>query len=224
MNFDIMSKDGQVQDNPDMQLPNNVDYWVDLLVSTAKLRANSSRTGQLLFTAGSDFEYTDAISWYRNLDRVIHYVNQRTAETGVRAQYNTLRGYTQASNAAAIQRGVKFTVDTYDLMNYRDDPHAVWAGYFVSRPALKGYIREGGRYLRAASTINAAASNGAGASDFQFAREAQGVVQHHDSITGTAQQHVTFDYNKRISRGMAQTSQIINAGMASTLGDASLAS
>ena len=52
LNFDIQSHDGQIQDSddPTMQLPNNVDYYVDLLVSQAQLRANSSRTGQLLFT------------------------------------------------------------------------------------------------------------------------------------------------------------------------------
>ena len=28
-----------------------------------------------------------------------------------------------------------------------------------------------------------------------------GVAQHHDAVSGTAKQHVTFDYAKRLSRG-----------------------
>jgi len=136
----------------------------------------------------------------------------------VRAQYNTLKGYTKASHAAAVARGAKFTVDEYDLMNYRDGPNAVWSGYFVSRPSHKGYIRDGQRLLRAASILNAAAQGGKGAADFEFARRAQGVVQHHDSVTGTAKQHVTFDYFERISRGMAQTSGAVHAGLAAALG------
>ena len=29
-----------------------------------------------MFTMGSDFQYEDAIEWYKNLDKLIHYVNK----------------------------------------------------------------------------------------------------------------------------------------------------
>lgn len=32
-------------------------------------------------------------------------------------------------------------------------------------------------------------------------RQAMGVAQHHDAVSGTAKQHVTFDYAKRLSHG-----------------------
>ena len=31
--------------------------------------------------------------------------------------------------------------------------------------------------------------------------QAMGVAQHHDAVSGTAKQHVTFDYAKRLSHG-----------------------
>lgn len=35
-------------------------------------------------------------------------------------------------------------------------------------------------------------------------RESIGVAQHHDSITGTAKQHVSKDYTKLLARGVSQ--------------------
>jgi len=32
-----------------------------------------------------------------------------------------------------------------------------------------------------------------------------GVAQHHDAVSGTAKQHVTFDYAKRLSHGRPPT-------------------
>ena len=35
----------------------------------------------------------------------------------------------------------------------------------------------------------------------QTLREAMGVAQHHDAVSGTSKQHVANDYAKRISKG-----------------------
>ena len=33
-------------------------------------------------------------------------------------------------------------------------------------------------------------------------KEVMGVLQHHDAVSGTAKQHVTFDYAQRLSEGI----------------------
>ena len=40
-------------------------------------------------------------------------------------------------------------------------------------------------------------------------REVMGVLQHHDAVSGTAKQHVTFDYAQRLSEGIAECSRVI---------------
>jgi hypothetical protein len=47
-----------------------------------------------------------------------------------------------------------------DFFPYKWDPHQYWTGYYTSRPTLKGFIRRGGEYLRAARTLAAALSFG----------------------------------------------------------------
>lgn len=39
--------------------------------------------------------------------------------------------------------------------------------------------------------------------------DALGIVQHHDAITGTAKQHATDDYNKRLAKGASEVRQLI---------------
>lgn len=47
--------------------------------------------------------------------------------------------------------------------------------------------------------------------------EAVAVTQHHDSITGTAKQHVANDYAKRIYAGLSQASTLVGSSLATLL-------
>ena len=50
-----------------------------------------------------------------------------------------------------------------DFFPYKWDEHQYWTGYYTSRPTLKGFIRRGGEYLRAARSLAASLSFGAAA-------------------------------------------------------------
>lgn len=89
------------------------------------------------------------------------------------------------------------------------------AGYFTSRPASKGWIREASAYLQAArqlevftktlakapSKANDSSSNSHHGPRTDSLEEAVALLQHHDAITGTEKQHVTDDYHIRLAQG-----------------------
>lgn len=196
--FDIYCRDGQIQD--DLRMTDyNVDYYVDLAVNRSLEQANNTApTGHIMWKMGSDFQYRNAREWFKNLDKLMHYVNEKSDETGIHMFYSSPTAYTEAVNAA----GLTWTVKTDDFFPYRDNPHAAWTGYFTSRPALKGYVRYAGNVMRAAGLADAL--NGGDSSSIELLWEAVGVTEHHDAVSGTSKQHVAYDYAKRISIGVEQ--------------------
>lgn len=53
----------------------------------------------------------------------------------------------------------------------------------------------------------------------QLLEEALGVAQHHDAVSGTAKQHVAFDYAKRLAVGAAQASRVLSDAVSLLRGD-----
>ncbi|XP_042338783.1 lysosomal alpha-mannosidase-like [Plectropomus leopardus] len=89
-------------------------------------------------TMGSDFQYENANMWYKNLDKLIHYVNAQQANgVKVNVLYSTPSCYLQELHRANFTWALK----TDDFFPYADDAHDFWTGYFTSRPALKRYER-----------------------------------------------------------------------------------
>jgi alpha-mannosidase len=201
--FDMFCSDGQVQDDPRLT-DYNVDYFVNLFVNAARSMYNTSaQTGHIMFKMGSDFQYRSAREWFKNLDKLVHYVNLQSGSTGIHVLYSNPAAYTAAVNAANLS----WTVKTDDFFPYRDFPHAAWTGYFTSRPALKGYVRVGGNFLRAVSLADAV--SGGDGSKLESLWEAVGVTEHHDAVSGTSKQHVAYDYAWRIARGVTDSEPVL---------------
>ena len=82
-------------------------------------------------TMGSDFQYTNAKVWYKNLDILIKYVNGLQSSNGSRinAFYSTPTCYLKSLNDA----GITWPSKNDDFFPYASDPHAFWTGYFTSR-------------------------------------------------------------------------------------------
>ena len=88
-------------------------------------QATKFATNHIINTMGSDFQYFDARIWYKNLDKLIHYVNARQA-TGskVNAFYSTPSCYLYALNNANLT----WTTKDDDFFPYGSGPHTYWTG------------------------------------------------------------------------------------------------
>jgi Glycosyl hydrolases family 38 N-terminal domain len=107
--------------------PESFDYNVPDVVA----RFESLIDSQTQFTAGTDtmimmatdFSGENAETWYRNVDKLIKYVNAH-------GKYNVLYSI-PAYYTASKTANVRFPLRTEDVMPYADDGHAFWSGYFT---------------------------------------------------------------------------------------------
>jgi lysosomal alpha-mannosidase len=114
---------------------------------------------------------------------------------------------------------MNLTTKTDDFFPYSSDPHAYWTGYFTSRPALKGMVREGNNFLQVCKQQAALTKHQRPSGDeateekVTTMREVMGVLQHHDAVSGTAKQAVTFDYAQRLAKGFKACQDVVDKTM-----------
>ncbi|XP_038973744.1 alpha-mannosidase-like isoform X5 [Phoenix dactylifera] len=184
----------------------NVEQRVNDFIDAAITQANVTRTNHMMWTMGDDFKYQYAESWFREMDKLIHYVNK---DGRVHALYSSPSIYTDAKNAANESWPPKFD----DYFPYADAANAYWTGYFTSRPTFKRYVRMlSGYYLAARQIEFLAGMTSSGPSTWSLG-DALGIAQHHDAITGTAKQHTTDDYAKRLAYGASEAEKVVNLAL-----------
>ncbi|XP_054794289.1 alpha-mannosidase At3g26720-like, partial [Prosopis cineraria] len=184
----------------------NVQERVNDFVSAALAQANVTRTNHIMWTMGTDFRYQYANSWFRQMDKFIHYVN---LDGRVNALYSTPSIYTDAKYAANEEWPLKLD----DFFPYADHPNAYWTGYFTSRPALKGYVRVMSGYYQAARQLEFLKGRSKSGPNTDALADALAIAQHHDAVSGTERQHVASDYAKRISMGYAETEKLVASAL-----------
>ncbi|KAJ6378447.1 hypothetical protein OIU78_028649 [Salix suchowensis] len=140
--FEVFDNFVPVQDNPLLD-DYNVEQRVNDFINAAMTQANVTRTNHIMWTMGDDFQYQYAESWFKQMDKFIHYVNE---DGRVNALYSTPSIYTDVKNAA----NESWPLKTDDYFPYADGDNSYWTGFFTSRPALKRYVRQlSGYYLAA---------------------------------------------------------------------------
>ncbi|XP_069803883.1 lysosomal alpha-mannosidase [Dendropsophus ebraccatus] len=217
--WDQLCADPPIMDNPQME-DNNVDTVLQLFMKAVNTQADKYRSQHLVMTMGSDFQYENAIPWYKNMDKLIDLVNaQQKNGSKVNVIYSTPSCYLTALNRANLSWPVKMD----DFFPYADGPHMFWTGYFTSRAGFKRYERLSNNFLQVCNQLEAltgvAATHGPyGTSSSLRLRRAMGVAQHHDAVTGTAKQHVNDDYTLRLYRGWESCQVVISNALASLTG------
>ncbi|XP_022651208.1 lysosomal alpha-mannosidase-like isoform X2 [Varroa jacobsoni] len=187
--FDMYCNDEEVTNN-------NGRRRAQELLAIARNQARNYQTNNTVFTMGLDFHYQDANKWFRNLDKLIYYINQ---EPGVNAFYSTPSCYTKA----LYDSKKVWSVHKDDFFPYADGPHAYWTGYFTSRPNFKFFSREQNGFLQACRQLEVFGRTRSNQKHMDLAR-ALGVIQHHDGISGTEKQHVVEDYVRMTLVGTKQ--------------------
>eukprot|EP01127_Copromyxa_protea_P013827 TRINITY_DN3754_c0_g1_i1.p1 TRINITY_DN3754_c0_g1~~TRINITY_DN3754_c0_g1_i1.p1 ORF type:complete len:973 (-),score=199.97 TRINITY_DN3754_c0_g1_i1:23-2626(-) len=207
-NWDSKSDDAPIQDDPDLT-DYNVDSRVEDFVQASLDQFSANRGNDIMFTLGSDFQYSNAYTWYKNLDKLIDYVNK---DGRINIFYSTPSEYVAAKQASNIS----WTVKTDDFFPYADCPNCYWTGYFTSRPALKRNVRVQSGYLNAARQMESlTGGDGTGTAKLQ---EAVALAQHHDAVSGTSKQHVAYDYAQRMGAGRASAENTVNQAFSTFVG------
>ncbi|TYH80525.1 hypothetical protein ES332_D03G138400v1 [Gossypium tomentosum] len=186
----------------------NVPQRVNEFVAAAFSQANITRTNHVMWTMGTDFKYQYAHTWFRQMDKFIHYVNQ---DGRVNALYSTPSIYTDAKYAT----NEAWPLKTDDYFPYADRINAYWTGYFTSRPALKGYVRTMSGYYLAARQLEFLKGRSKAGPNTDYLADALALAQHHDAVSGTSKQHVANDYAKRLSIGYEEAAKVVETSLAS---------
>ncbi|KAF8754033.1 hypothetical protein HU200_011530 [Digitaria exilis] len=184
----------------------NVEERVNDFVAAAIAQANVTRTNHIMWTMGDDFNYQYAESWFRNMDKLIQHVNK---DGRVHALYSTPSIYTDAKHASNESWPVKYD----DHFPYADSTNAYWTGYFTSRPTFKRYVRAYSGYYLAARQIEFLVGKSSSGLFTSSLEDAMGIAQHHDAVSGTAKQHTTDDYSKRIALGASKVEKGVNTAL-----------
>ncbi|CAF4345853.1 unnamed protein product [Adineta steineri] len=149
-------------------------------------------------TFGGDFQYQNALANYKNLDKLIKYVNdQQINGSNVNVFYSTPSCYLYALNK--VNRS--WITKTDDFFPHAHHPHGFWTGYFTSRPALKRFERYSNNILQVIRQLNTFSNSQLRNQIFSLS-EAMAIAQHHDAVSGTEKQHVANDYAQRLSTGI----------------------
>ncbi|XP_066256477.1 lysosomal alpha-mannosidase-like [Euwallacea similis] len=213
--FDLLCTDEPFIDDK-KSFEYNVDRKVDDFIKYLDNATQVYVTDNILITMGEDFHYQDAEVWFKNLDKLIYYVNQRQ-ENGSKYNlvYSTPSCYVKAvHDEAEAKNKNEWPLKQDDFFPYASDPHAFWTGYFTSRPTVKRYERVGNNFLQVCKQLYALADLGPeDRADLNVLREAMGVMQHHDAITGTEKQHVADDYEKHLELGFQECELVTTAAI-----------
>ena len=208
----------------------NVPQYINVTLALARAQAaytlpDADGTVHIKWEFGTDFKYQAAEHWFTQLDGLIHFVNAN--QSAVNLLYSTPRDYADAKMAQDTAWPLKAATTpdglSTDQFPYVNEPHWQWSGYYSSRPGLKGYVRTCSALFAAARQMQAwtggAPADSLGPSNPLFALErALATAQHHDAVTGTARQHVTYDYAAALSRGVADAELLLAAALSALSG------
>lgn len=170
---------------------------------------------------GHDFMFTNAHTMFDKMDRVITYINNNPSKYNVNVRYGTPAEYFDIIH----EKQIAFPVLQQDFLPYGPTVINWWNGYYTSRPLLKARCRQLDSIQRTAEIIYTTGRSSS--QSFQLApqewqelftelenvRKVQGIMQHHDAITGTMREHVLLDYYNMIIDASSSCGKIIEKVM-----------
>jgi lysosomal alpha-mannosidase len=183
--------DPPIQDDPLLEDFNLVGR-AQALMQWSNKQASLMRHNDIMLSWGCDFMYQNAHLMYKNIEKLMTYINNNQATYNARMFYSTPSIYAEAIKTANPTLPTK----SDDFMPYADGAHSYWSGYFVSRSTLKGFVRYSSHILHAITSLFSTSqiSSASLLTELFTVQQPNGVTTHHDAVSGTEKQHVADDY------------------------------
>ena len=141
--WDILCQDDPINDDPRLE-EYNLDYTLNSFERYVRDHVkNYQDQGHIMFTMGDDFQYQNARMNFKNMDKLIKHMNEKSDETGIHLLYSTPDCYLRAITSG----DQTYPRKEDDFFPYASGPYSYWTGYFTSRPSTKLQEREGARDL-----------------------------------------------------------------------------
>ncbi len=86
--FDVRCTDEAIKDDVTLE-DYNLDSKSGKLVDYFKSMAVHYRSSNLMHTIGEDFHFINGNMWFKNFDKLLKYINDRSAQYGVVIRYST---------------------------------------------------------------------------------------------------------------------------------------
>ncbi|KAH8287906.1 hypothetical protein KR018_006961, partial [Drosophila ironensis] len=191
--FDINCNDDPIIDGDSYD--NNVNKRVSDFIEYVQTMSKSFRANHVMVPMGDDFQYEDAEVNFKNMDKLIEYVNGRQSDgSRINIFYSTPSCYLHELHRLEQTWPNK----TQDFFPYSSDPHSYWTGYFTSRPTQKRFERDGNHFLQVVKQLGVLANltSDQQTEDLETLSQTMGIMQHHDAVTGTEKQAVARDYDR----------------------------
>lgn len=197
--------------------PEEVERLAHELVNSFKVRAQAYSSKLLMWPWGHDFQFVDAHRMFDEMDKLLNYINSHS-EFNVHVKYATPSEYFDALH----KEERSYSLVQKDFLPYGPSAMNWWTGFYTSRPALKGHCREMDQMQRTAEIVYAWAyinhRHGLSAERWshlfkklEAVRRVQGIMQHHDAITGTMKEAVLHDYRMMLATAAGDTMEVLDA-------------
>ncbi|XP_046352369.2 lysosomal alpha-mannosidase-like isoform X2 [Haliotis rufescens] len=188
---------------------------MERFIAMATERAKGFKTNHVLIPFGGDFDFSSASVHYDVIDNLIKHINAQQNNGGkVNVLYSTPTCYINSVNREAAT----FETISTDFFPYGIIPNTYWTGFFTSRPGLKRHVKTASSLLQTCKMLAVFAELKDSERGVDDLKEAVAILQHHDAITGTEQQHVTNDYNLILSAGEQSCQSVVSRAYQSLLG------
>ncbi|XP_033119415.1 epididymis-specific alpha-mannosidase-like isoform X2 [Anneissia japonica] len=194
---------------PNMSLPvteDNLKQYADVMVGNIKQRAAWFKTNNVLWPWGCDKQFFNATIQFKNMDKLLAYIQEASTDYGVSVKYATLGEYFEALHATNVSWDVK---SDGDFVPYSSGPHEAWTGFYTSRNFLKGLARHSQSLLHAGEclfsmythlpNVTTTINETVALKKLKALRWASAEVQHHDGVTGTESPVVRDMYVSHLS-------------------------
>ena len=167
-----------------------------------------------MMAMGGDFTYQNAYGNFENLRKTTESCNKMGKSLNITCSISTPKTYVESLK----KENPRFPIKYDDFMNYHEEDqhfkgnrtlYNFWSGFYTSRPGIKAHVKTASAQYLAQSKIVARKMLDSEAKDEDIKEylksndillDQLSILQHHDAVTGTAKQFVTFDYQYRLQK------------------------